>query len=113
MSNVSLTIGGRQFSVSCAAGEEAHVARLGRLIDEKAAAAGAVGQSETRMLLFAALMLADALDEATGRGTASAPTPAAPALLPELAPELAGRLDALAGRIENIASLLESDAANA
>lgn len=104
MSNVSLMIGGRQFTVSCADGEEAHVARLGALIDTKAAAAGVVGQSETRMLLFAALMLADALDDATGRGA-----PAQPAV----PPELAGKLDSIATRIEKIATLLESDAANA
>ena len=53
MSNVNLTIGGRSFTLACADGQDGHVENLGRLIDEKAAAAGAVGQTETRMLLFA------------------------------------------------------------
>ena len=33
MSNVTLTIGGRDYTVACAAGEETHVVGLGRLID--------------------------------------------------------------------------------
>ena len=34
MSNVNLEIGGRQYSVASADGEEEHVALLGRRIDE-------------------------------------------------------------------------------
>lgn len=94
MSNVSLSIGGRNFTVSCADGEEAHVARLGRLIDQKVAAAGLPGQSETMMLLFAALLLADDLHGAPATGGSSA--------------ALAEKLGAIAARVENIADLLES-----
>ena len=39
MSDVTLKIGGRSYAVACAAGEEEHVATLGRLIDEKGAGA--------------------------------------------------------------------------
>ena len=35
MSNVTLLIGGRSYSVACAEGEEAHVEGLGQLIDGK------------------------------------------------------------------------------
>jgi cell division protein ZapA len=103
MSNVRLTIGSRSFTVACADGEEAHVAALGRLIDEKVAAAGAQGQTETRMLLFAALLLADEVHElrnSAGSGPA----------LPE---DFANRLEAIAQSIENIATLLESEATSA
>ena len=35
MSNVTLEIAGRKFTVACAAGEEAHIEDLGRIIDGK------------------------------------------------------------------------------
>ena len=80
MSNVSLEIGGRQFSVASADGEEEHVALLGRRIDEKLRAmGGAGGQSESRMLLFAALLLADEIHEMTVRGGAPDPADDGPA----------------------------------
>ncbi|EJL28754.1 cell division protein ZapA [Novosphingobium sp. AP12] len=105
MGNVTLSIGGRNFTLASADGEEAHVARLGRLIDEKAAASGAAGQTETRMLLFAALMMADELHELRRR--VAEPAAPAPAGIP---PVLAERLGRIASRVENLASLLESDA---
>jgi cell division protein ZapA len=109
MGNVTLSIGGRIFTLASADGEEAHVARLGRLIDEKAAASGAAGQTETRMLLFAALMMADELHELRKR-VAEPPAPA-PAPVPAgIPPVLAERLGRIASRVENLASLLESDA---
>lgn len=65
MSNVTLTIAGRNYRVACAAGEEAHLAGLGSMIDSKLSAMeGTVGQTEARTLLFAALLLADELHEA-------------------------------------------------
>lgn len=105
MGNVTLSIAGRSFTLASADGEEAHVARLGRLIDEKAAASGAAGQTETRMLLFAALMLADELHELRSRAAASKP--------PEIGPDVTDRLARIATRVENLALLLESEAPNA
>lgn len=106
MGNVTLSIAGRSFTLAGADGEEAHIARLGRLIDEKAAASGAAGQTETRMLLFASLMLADELHELRNR-------PADAPQSPEIPPEVAERLARIASRVENLASLLESDAPSA
>ena len=98
MSNVTLSIGGRSFTVACAAGEEAHIADLGRMIDAKLTAMGITGQSESRTLLFAALLLADELHDAQ-----AAPAPAA-ASMPEGTGE---RLEAIAARLENLATRLE------
>ena len=111
MSNVSLEIGGRQYSVASADGEEEHVALLGRRIDEKLRSmGGASGQSESRMLLFAALLLADEIHEMTVRGGAPAPGPA-PAPAPEntgpALAKIAEGIDAAAARIENLATHLE------
>ena len=103
MSNVTLEIGGRSFSVASADGEEEHVKLLGRRIDEKLRAmGGAAGQSESRMLLFAALLLADEIHEMQTRGGAPAPENTAPTL-----GRVAAGIDAAAGRIEKLAMHLE------
>ena len=107
MSNVSLEIGGRQYSVASADGEEEHVALLGRRIDEKLRSmGGAAGQSETRMLLFAALLLADEIHEMSARGGAPAPAPPPEDTGPVLA-KIAEGIAAAAQRIENLATHLE------
>jgi cell division protein ZapA len=102
MSNVTLTICGRDYTVACAAGEEAHVMGLGRMIDSKLEAMGNMaGQSETRQLLFAALLLADQLHEA-------GPAPAAVATGSTASDDVsADRLESIAARLENCASHLE------
>lgn len=108
MSNVTLSIGGRNFTVACASGEEDHIADLGRSIDTKLASMGDMsGQNESRMLLFAALLLADELHEARSGG--SQPLPAAPAepAQPALPPRAAEQLEAIALRLENLATALE------
>ena len=115
MTNVNLLIGGRTFSVACAAGEEDHIAGLGRMIDARLHAMGGVtGQTETRTLLFAALLLADELHESLhGAGTpVPQPTPPPPPEPVEDA-ELAGALEGIAARLENCAAHLEHLAADA
>lgn len=115
MSNVTLLIGGRNYTVACATGEEAHVAGLGRLIDVKLATMGvAAGQAEARSLLFAALLLADELHETRGQ-LQSAPAQSAPAQSPPAQgeanaateAELVSALEDFAERIENLAARLE------
>jgi cell division protein ZapA len=74
MTNVTLAIGGRSLTISVAAGEEAHAEMLGRMIDDRVRRLGNIAtQGEARMLLFAALMLADELHEVHSR-PAPAPT---------------------------------------
>ena len=97
MSNVTLTIGGRFYTVACAAGEEAHIEALGRTIDGKLAGMPNLsGQSEARTLLFAALLLADELHELRS-GNAPAEDYGA-----------AETLEALADRLEGLAAALDS-----
>ncbi|MDX1704455.1 MAG: cell division protein ZapA [Altererythrobacter ishigakiensis] len=65
MSEITLRIRGKAYKVACADGEEAHLARLGGMIDEKLSAMGTkTGSTEAQNLLFAALFLADELYEA-------------------------------------------------
>ena len=107
MSNVTLDIGGRQFSVASADGAEQHVTALGRMIDEKLRAmGGASGQSESRMLLFAALLLADEIHEIKARGGVPLPTDDTPEL-----ERVARGIEDAAARITNLAAALERAAA--
>lgn len=96
MSNVTLTIGGRFYTVACAEGEEAHIEALGRTIDGKLASLPNMsGQSEPRTLLFAALLLADEVHELR-----SGAAPAEDGEAAEALESLAGRLEALAAELE-------------
>ena len=97
MSNVTLTIGGRFYTVACAEGEEAHIEALGRTIDGKLHGMPNLGgQSEARTLLFAALLLADELHELHA-GAA----PAEDGETAEALERLAETLEGLAERLEN------------
>lgn len=119
MSNVALWVGGRSYTVNCAAGEEDHIAELGAMIDAKLSAMGAPGQNETRNLLFAALLLADEVFELKSGG-APQPAPqaapvespyATPDPLPHEAPAFSidpERLEGIANRLENLAAHLEA-----
>ena len=113
MTNVTLAIGGRSLTIAVAAGEEAHAEMLGRMIDDRVRRMGNIAtQGEARMLLFAALMLADELHEVHSRPAPAsvAPVPAGPP------PELVARIGKLAERVENLAQKLapplEPDAAS-
>ncbi len=96
MSNVTLTIGGRHYTVACGPGEEDHIGMLGRTIDSKLAGLpNMTGQSEPRTLLYAALLLADEVHEL--RSGAAAPDDGAAA---EALESLAERLEGLAAHLE-------------
>ena len=102
MSNVTLSIGGRSYTVACAEGEESHVLGLGAMIHGKLAAMGEMaGQAETRMLLFASLLLADELHDAHKAAPPGANNN-------PVSPAMALRLDQLAERLENLAQRLEN-----
>lgn len=76
MSEVTLTVGGRDYTVACADGEEAHVTQLGDAIDGKLRQlGGSLTNKEAQNLLFAALLLADELHEQRGGKAAEAPQP--------------------------------------
>jgi cell division protein ZapA len=107
MSNVTLTIGGRQYRVACADGQEDHIVRLGAAIDEKLSTMGDnAGPNEARALLFAALLLADEIYELKQQ-------PAAPAPPPDTGPDPAPALEALAERLEKLAASLEGQRVSA
>ncbi|MFM2236644.1 MAG: hypothetical protein RL209_678 [Pseudomonadota bacterium] len=104
MPDVKLSIAGRDYFVACNAGEEQRLLELGAMVDATAqqVAGGARGLTETRILLFSALLLADKLHDLGGTVTADKTEPTATML------QSADNLEALASRLENLALRLEN-----
>ncbi len=109
MANIEVMIAGRHYNVACRDGEEAHLRSLAALVDRRAHdAASALGSlTETRQLLFAALLMADDLKEVRAGAGLPDPTPPPPD------PAVAEALERLAERIENLAASLERETATA
>jgi cell division protein ZapA len=65
MAETTLHIAGRQYDIRCRDGEEAHLAHLATMIEGKARQAqqSTPGLTEVRTLLFAALFMADELND--------------------------------------------------
>lgn len=112
MAQVTVRVGGYSHPVACQDGQERHLTNMAAEVDKRIGALKAMGMQfgETRMLLLAALQLADeasdlqAENEALKAGGAvAAPRPAEP--VPDLT--LAERLNRLAEAIEGIAAALE------
>lgn len=114
MGQVTVRIGGYTHPVSCHDGQEEHLMRMAAEVDRRVQALRAMGIQfgETRMLLLAALQLADETADLTaevaalkaGGATAAQPA-AAPAPAPD--PAVAEQLDRVAAKIEAIAATLE------
>ena len=114
MAQVTVRVGGYSHPVACQDGQERHLTEMAAEVDKRIGTLKAMGMQfgETRMLLLAALQLADETSDlqsevdalkAGGAVAAPAPAPAAPAA----DPQLAGRLNRLAEAIEAIAATLE------
>lgn len=103
MANIDIEVAGRRYNVACRDGEEAHLHSVASMVDQRARdAADALGSlTETRQLLFAALLMADDIKEMrAGAGIADPPPPP-----PD--PAVAQALERLAQRMEAIADSLE------
>jgi cell division protein ZapA len=104
MGQIWLPIGGYNYAFTCRDGDEAHALRLGEMVDVKVkAAVSSVGSaSEVRQLMLGALLLADeVIDARAGVAPVAASTP----------PTDFGALEAIAARLEALASKLENGAA--
>jgi cell division protein ZapA len=106
-SMVDLTIAGRTYQVACREGEEENLRAAARLVDGKSreALAGLGTLSEARQFLFASLLLADQLVENKPEIVA-VPEPSEPD------PIRVNRAQALADRLESLATALENETAN-
>lgn len=107
MAQVTITINGRGYPVTCNEGEERRTEELGRYVDAKVKSfARELGQiGETRLLVLAALVLADELADAQsglglpmpGNGAAHDDEVAAAGI-----ETLAQRIEAIAARLETV-----------
>jgi cell division protein ZapA len=112
MAQVTVRVGGYSHPVACQDGQERHLTNMAAEVDKRIGALKAMGMQfgETRMLLLAALQLADETADLQTEVTAlkaggavAAPMPTAPE--PDHA--LAERLNRIAEAIEAIAATLE------
>ena len=99
MALIHLSIGGRNYDLTCREGEQEHLLALGDLVDARVKDAGrAVGSgNEARQLMMGALLLADELNDL--RAGNPAPHDA----------RIAQAIEGLAARIESLADRLEKD----
>lgn len=110
MSEVTLQVGGRPYTISCADGEEDHVRRLAGVVDGKLAGFGSnLAPGDAKNLLLVALILADEAEDARRTAAASAGGDDAGRLVGTVA----SGLEALADRLETVALALETAGANA
>jgi cell division protein ZapA len=98
MAEVDLTIAGRPYKVACRNGEEDTLRRAGAMVDQKSreALAGLGTLSESRQLLFAALLLADQIVDGKEFEVPKGPDEG----LIDRTNRLADRLESLAGALE-------------
>ncbi|MCF8708313.1 cell division protein ZapA [Rhizorhapis sp. SPR117] len=111
MADISLNVGGRQYDITCRDGDEPRLEQLAEMIDAKVQDArhSIPGINEVRQLLFAALFLADELNDIK----AAEETSERPVSAPATDPRLADALESLANRVESLASRLAAMPENA
>ncbi len=104
MPQVNLTINGRSYSVACGDGQEAHIEALAADLDRRIHALseqlGSIG--EARLLVMAALLVADELHDAKSGKGANAPSEAADGKAGE-------ELESLRGALEEKAKTLQEE----
>jgi cell division protein ZapA len=109
MAQVTLRINGFAYTLGCQDGEEPHLqamaAEVEQRIDSVKASAGPSG--EARMLVIAALLMADEVYEMRKKLDAAGPDAAAKGATPAPDGKLGRRLGKLAKRAEDIAADLE------
>lgn len=99
MAEVTLHVGGHDYRIACADGEETALQTLGNMVEREVQAARALGGlNESRQLLFAALFLADKL---ANSGAEAAPS-TSNAVSDGALDALAARVEALTARLTNI-----------
>jgi|SRR5580700_5346721 cell division protein ZapA len=109
MAQVTLRINGFAYTLGCQDGEEAHLQAMAAEVDQRIetvkASAGPSG--EARMLVIAALLMADEVFEMRQKLDAAAADPGGKDAAPAADAKLGRRLGKLAKRAEDIAEGLE------
>jgi len=111
MAQVTIRINGYAYMVGCEDGQESHLEQMAAEIEQRINSIKAIGgqSGEARLLMLAALLLADELHDIRGaaaRAPAAAAAPAAEAApaVDQPNPEKRAKLRRLAARAEEIAA---------
>lgn len=109
MAQVTLRINGYAYTIGCKDGEEQHLEAMGAEVNSRidGVRAGAGPSGEARMLVMAALLMADEIFDLRTRVQANEAT-MGPAAAPAPDPKLARKLARMAQRAEEIAAGLEA-----
>ncbi|MBP3688185.1 MAG: cell division protein ZapA [Alphaproteobacteria bacterium] len=110
MAQVIITINRREYAISCENGEEIHIMKLGRLLDDRAKSlTSALGQiNENQLLAMVGLLIADELTELKKAQTATPTSQTEPTDLTALDNELAADIDSLNEAIKSVATKIKS-----
>ena len=110
MAQVIITINRREYAISCENGEEIHIMKLGRMLDERAKSlTSALGQiNENQLLAMVGLLIADELTELKKAQTATPVASTEPTDLSALDAELAADIDSLNETIKSVATKIKS-----
>jgi cell division protein ZapA len=109
MGQVAITIRGRSYQIACDDGQEAHLARLGRYLDQRAeqiATSSRTTVSDALLLVMVALVVADELSDTVAELESANPV-GAKAARAEAETEAVQAISKVAERIERIAAKLE------
>jgi cell division protein ZapA len=109
LGQVAITIRGRQYSIACDDGQEAHLARLGRYLDQRAEQLAEDSEApvgDALLLVMIALVVADELTDTVAE-VESLRAASDKDAMAKADTEVAGDLKGLAERIERIAVNLE------
>lgn len=106
MAQIRVNVAGNSYTLACADGEQDHLTRLVAAVDQRASDLKAkLGHvNEAKLMLMAAVLLADELEESTGAGSVT--DPATTASVPE--ESAATILDGVTREIEQIANHMRS-----
>ncbi len=115
MAQLTVKINGYAYNVGCEDGQEAHLQEMARQVEQRIENIKALGgqSGESRLLLLAALLMADELhDTGIELATLRQPSTTAPAAAPEPAAErpdarTRSRIAKLARKAEDIAASIE------
>ena len=110
---ITVSINGQNYPLACQPGEEDHIRALAARLDETSKQIAAAGGSinESRLLVMVGLIMADRLHELEQDAKGPAPEHTAPvnSLSDEESDKLAASIEALATRMEHLASQLKAD----
>ena len=102
MAQVTIRINGYAYTVGCEDGQETHLEQMAADIEQRISSIKAIGgqSGEARLLMLAALLLADELHDTRSAQKANPPA----AATPKSDPEQSAKLRRLAARAEEIAA---------